>query len=140
MRRIEGRDWWRLPQQVRFLMAGGFNTAVGYAVFATLFSLLGRGIHYLLIALAAHAIAVISAFLVYRILVFRSSEKWQSSFVRFNVSLLAGLAFGMLFLYGLVEYAHWRPLAAQAVVTAASVVLNYLLHRYFSFRRRDGFL
>jgi putative flippase GtrA len=137
MRTSECNAWWKLPQQLRFLAAGAFNTAVGYIVFTALFLVLRKWVHYLLIGLAAHAIAAIGAFLVYRTLVFQSTEKWQPAFVRFNMSQLAGLGFGMAFLYGLVEYAHWNPLAAQAVVTAASVVLNYLLHRHFSFRRRD---
>jgi putative flippase GtrA len=138
MRKSEWHVWWRLPQKLRFLAAGAFNTAVGYALFSTLFLLFGQRIHYLLIGLAAHAIAVVIAFIVYRSLVFRATESWELPFIRFNLSHLTGLAFGMTALYALVEYAGWHPLYAQAVVTLLSVVLNYLLHRYFSFRERDG--
>jgi putative flippase GtrA len=138
MRKNEWQAWWRLPQQLRFLAAGAFNTAVGYALFSTLFLLFGHWIHYLLIGLMAHAIAVVNAFVVYRTLVFRSTEKWQWAFIRFNVSQLVGVAFGMAGLYALVEFVGWSPLLAQAVVTLLSVVLNYLLHRYFSFRQHDG--
>lgn len=138
MRKNEWQAWWRLPQQIRFLAAGAFNTGVGYALFSTLFLLFGQRIHYLLIGLAAHALAVVNAFVVYRTLVFRSTERWQMPFIRFNLSQLVGLAFGMASLYTLVEFFGWSPLFAQAVVTLLSVVLNYLLHRYFSFRKHDG--
>ena len=138
MRKNEWQAWWRLPQQIRFLAAGAFNTGVGYALFSTLFLLFGQWVHYLLIGLAAHAIAVVNAFVVYRTLVFRSTERWHMSFIRFNLSQLVGLAFGMASLYTLVEFFGWSPLFAQAVVTLLSVVLNYLLHRYFSFRKHDG--
>jgi putative flippase GtrA len=129
------RSWWRLPQKLRFLLAGAFNTGVGYVLFSGMFLLFGRWIHYLLIGLAAHFIAVVNAFIVHRLLVFRSTEKWQRSFVRFNLSQLVSLGFGMTALYSLVEFVKWNPLLAQAAVTVVSVVLNYLLHRFFSFRK-----
>src|SRR5258708_519365 len=124
-RKNEWRAWWRLPQQLRFLAAGAFNTPFGYASFRLLFLLFGRWIHYLLIGLTAHAIAVVNAFVVYRTLVFQSTEKWQWAFIRFNVSQLLGVALGMAGLYALVEFVGWSPLLAQAVVTLLSVVLNY---------------
>ena len=39
MMEVERASWWRLPQQVRFVVAGGFNTAVGYLLFSGLFLL-----------------------------------------------------------------------------------------------------
>ena len=128
----------QLPQQVRFVVAGGFNTAVGYLLFTGLYLLLGQWIHYLLIGLAAHMIAVVIAFNVHRNFVFRSTDAWWPAFVRFNLSQLVSLAFGMSALYSLVEFVRWSPLLAQFVVTLVSVVLNYLLHRHFSFRKRVG--
>ena len=132
------RAWWRLPQQVRFVVAGGFNTAAGYLLFSGLYLLLGQWVHYLLIGLAAHMIAVVIAFNVHRKFVFRSTDAWWPAFVRFNLSQLVSLAFGMSALFGLVEFVRWSPLLAQFVVTLVSVVLNYLLHRHFSFRKRVG--
>lgn len=133
---IEVQWWWRLSQQARFVVAGAFNTCVGYVLFSGVFLLFGRWIHYLLIGVLAHLIAVVNAFIVHRTLVFRDTGNWQSAFVRFNLSQLAGLGFGMILLYSLVEFVKLSPLAAQAVVTLVSVVVNYLLHRYFSFRKR----
>jgi putative flippase GtrA len=130
--------WWRLPQQFRFLLAGAFNTGAGYILFSGMFLLFGRWIHYLLIALVAHMLSVVNAFIVHRKLVFRSTEKWQHSFVRFNLSQIVSLGLGMAALYVLVEFAKWGPLRAQALVTIFSVMLNYLLHRFFSFRKRLG--
>ena len=132
--RIEWEAWWRAPQQVRFLIAGGYNTLVGYLIFSALYLLLGRYVHYLVIACVAHVISVASAFVVHRFLVFRCNDDWRRSFLRFNLSQLVALGCGLCGLYGLVNYAHLRPLVAQANVTILSVILSYLLHRYFSFR------
>ena len=126
--------WWRLPQKLRFLVAGGYNTVFGYLLFGAMFLWLGRWVHYLVIAVIAHLIAVINAFIVQRFLVFRATDRWQSSFIRFNLSQVMVLLFGMSALYGLVEYGGFSPLLAQAFVTVFSVSLSYFLHRHFSFR------
>jgi putative flippase GtrA len=81
-------------------------------------------------------IAVVSAFLVHRTLVFGSTERWQASFVRFCLSQLVALGAGIVGLYVLVAFLHLNPLAAQAWIVAASVALTYVLHRFFSFRTR----
>jgi putative flippase GtrA len=132
--KLEWQAWWRLPRQLRFLVVGGYNTIFGYLVFSGLFLVLGRWVHYLVIGCFAHAIAVINAFVAHRCLVFRSLDRWQPSFFRFCLSQLVAFAFGLAGLYGLVEFAHFNPLLAQAVVTVSSVLLTYALHRYFSFR------
>ena len=118
------------------MLAGGYNTLFGYGAFGVLFLMLGKQVHYLLIGLIANVIAVISAFVVHRNFVFRSTEHWRTSFIRFYLSQLIALGFGMVGLYGLVEFARFNPLVAQAVIITLSVALTYVLHRYFSFRIR----
>lgn len=126
--------WWALPRQMRFLIAGGFNTALGYAIFAALYWLLARRIGYLAVAVVAHFIAMTCAFTVHRTLVFASTAPWMPSFARFNLSQLLALCLGLTALYILVELAHLNPLLAQACVLTVSVAVTYLLHSRFSFR------
>lgn len=128
------RAWWRLRQQWRFLLVGAFNTLFGYLLFSGLFLLFGKWLHYLIIGVIAHAIAVCNAFIAYRTLVFPSNDRWHASFVRFNLSQLVGLGFGMSGLYALVEFGHMNPLLAQALITTLLVILSYTLHRFFSFQ------
>ena len=135
--KIKWQAWWRLPRQLRFLLAGGYNTIFGYFVFSGLFLLLGQRIHYLVIGCLAHVIAVVNAFVVHRRLVFRSVDRWQPSFFRFCFSQLVAFVFGITSLFGLVEFGHFSPLLAQALVTVSSVLLTYTLHRYFSFRDQN---
>lgn len=132
--RIDLRQWWRLPLKLRFLLAGAFNTAFGYGVFAVLYLAFGHAVNYLLIGLLSHSIAACVAFLVHRRLVFQSREPWGRSFLRFNLSQLAALGFSLCALYSLVEFAGLNPLAAQPIVVVSTVLLSYVLHRHFSFR------
>jgi putative flippase GtrA len=129
-----GEHWWGLPQTLRFLIVGGYNTAFGYLAFTVFFLTVGQRIHYLIVGLAAHAVAAVNAFVVHRLFVFRSAKGWVAEYLRFNLSQLAALSFGMAALYSLVSFGHLNPLVAQAIVVSASVVLSYALHRFFTFR------
>jgi putative flippase GtrA len=129
--------WWTLRHEVRFLIAGGYNTVFGYLVFTVLIELFGRQMNYLAIGCLAHGISVINAFLVHRRYVFGAAGRWPSSFLRFNISQLASFTFGIAALYLLVSGAGLSPVVAQAMVIGASVMISYLLHRYFSFRVGD---
>ena len=127
---------WRDSQGLRFIVIGAFNTVFGYAVFATLFLIAGRRVNYLLILVAAHFLSVANAFLWHRRVTFRSSSHWPAEFVRFNVSYLGTLAFGLVALRILVGGLGYDPLIAGAFVTVSTVLVSYVLHRRFSFSSR----
>ncbi len=132
---------WQRNQQARFLLVGAFNTAFGYLVFVVLFLLAGSRLHYLLVAVLAHFLAVIAAFLCHRRFVFRAEGPWFMQFIRYNLSVLGVMLAGLLGLYLLVSLARLHPLPAQAVVTCLSVVVSYVAHRHFTFRfshKSDG--
>jgi putative flippase GtrA len=134
--KIDLRAWWELPQQVRFVLAGGYNTLFGYLSFVVLFSMLGHTLHYLLIGLMANVVAVFSAYLVHRFFVFQFQDGWANSFLRFYASQLVSMAFGMCLLYALVQFARAKPVIAQAIVTLASTAVSYVLHRFYTFRHQ----
>ena len=124
---------WRRHERARFLVVGGWNTLFGYGCFVVLYSLLHERLHYLLIGLLAHAIAVVNSFACHRLLVFRSRGPLLNEFFRFNVAHLFVLGFGLVCLWLLVTTFQFNPLVGQAIVTSATVVLSYFAHRRFSF-------
>jgi putative flippase GtrA len=135
---ISVTQWWHLPQKLRFLAAGAYNTAFGYAVFATLYWFLGERLNYLVIGLASYIISVVSAYAIYRLLVFRALDSVPASFFRFNLSQVTALGCGMFGLYLLVQVFHVHPLVAQACVLILSVGVTFVLHSKFSFRNHLG--
>ncbi len=125
---------WQNNREVRFLVVGAWNTLFGYLCFYVLYRLAADHLHYLIIAVLAHVVNVIQAYVMQRKLVFRSQAKIAGEFLRFNASLVATFLFNLLAMYLLVEATALSPLIAQAIVILASLILTYVLHSCVSFR------
>lgn len=124
---------WHANERLRFLAIGGWNTLFGYACFVGLYWLLHDHLHYLVIGVLAHIVAVINAFACHRLLVFRSRGAILAEFVRFNLAQLFVLGCGLLALWLVVTILHLSPLRGQALVTVGTILLSYIAHRRFSF-------
>ena len=85
-----------VSEKFRFLVIGVYNTGFGYLSFLVLVLLLADHLHYLIILLISHFLAVSNAFIGHRWLVFRSTGPLFKEFARFNASYLGLLAFNML--------------------------------------------
>lgn len=121
--------------QSRFLVAGVWNTAFGYLTFTLLYLAFAQSLHYLIIAVVAQAVAVSQAFVFHRRFVFQSAGNWKAEFLRYNLSVTGIFLLGLVGLSVCVEQFGFNPLLAQAVVTGISVVISYLVHREYSFRK-----
>ena len=74
MPNVEWNPWPRLGFTGALPDCRGYNTGFGYVVFSALYLLFGNRVHYLLIGLAAHLVAVVNAFWIHRRFVFRSND------------------------------------------------------------------
>lgn len=131
------RELWQGSEKTRFLIVGAWNTAFGYLAFIVLYLLLYRVLHYLLIMVIAHFIAVCNAFVGHKYVVFRSGENVAGEFFRFNLSYGGTIVFGLIGMPIMVELLHLHPIAAQGILIVITVVLSYVLHKNISFRRRS---
>ena len=127
---LSGRE-----QGLRFLIVGAFNTAFGFLLFALMLHLAGDRVHYLVVLVVAMVIAVLVAFAAYRTFVFRVRGNVLRDLGRFSLVYAGVLAANVIALPLLVEVAGLPILIAQAIVVVGTVVVNFLLHRSFSFRR-----
>jgi putative flippase GtrA len=128
-------------EQVLYLVVGGWNTLVGYAVWATLQFLLGEKINYLVIVVIAWPIAVLNAYLCYRYIVFRSRGPILRELPRFASVYVSTLVATLLVLPIALHLLPFSIYVINGLFTAAVVVVSYLGHKHFSFRggqRRPG--
>ena len=129
-------------QRVAFLIVGGINTVVGFALFVgfdlalgpTVDRLTGEVIGSLIILACAHVLGTLFAFVMHRRFVFRVHGHVMRDLLRFESVYLVALGVNALVLPLLVHVGMERILA-QALITLATTAISYVGHRYFSFRR-----
>jgi putative flippase GtrA len=122
-------------QLVRFGVVGGVGFIVNLAVYTLCVHPLG--IDYRIAAVVAWLVAVINNFVLNRHWTF-DARGGRASFqaVRFLVVSLVALGFSLLLLSLLVEGAGVPKVPAQALAVAASMPLNFLGNKLWSFRAR----
>ncbi|WP_457101026.1 GtrA family protein [Microbacterium sp. P5_E9] len=125
-------------QRIRFLMVGGTNTIVGYAVFAALATWVFADVYlgYLVSLVISYVIAITLAFVLYRRFVFVVKGNVVGDFIRFVSVYIVAILANAAALPLLVEVLRLHPLPAQAIVLIATTVLSFVGHKYFSFRRK----
>ena len=129
------RLYFRYREQVLYLVVGGWNTVFGYAVWALLYFLLRHQLHYLIILVLSWPFAVANAYICYRTIVFRSTANIWRELPRFSLVYVVTLVSALIALPILVNTLPFNLYVIQALYTGVVVVLSYLGHKYFSFRK-----
>jgi len=122
-------------EQILYLVIGGWNTLFGYAIWALLYFLLKDHLHYLIILVLSWPPAVANAYLGYRTVVFRSTGSVWREIPRFSLVYVITLVSALIALPILVRTLSFNLYVIQALYTGVVVVLSYLGHKYFSFRK-----
>ncbi|OBK96466.1 polysaccharide biosynthesis protein GtrA [Mycobacterium asiaticum] len=129
-------------QRVAFLVVGAINTVVGFGIFVACSESVGQLVDHRsgtvagsLVTLGiSHVLSVLFAFVMHRQFVFRVRGHVMRDLARFESVYLTALGINAVALPVLVQLGLHR-IPAQAIILAASTVLSYFGHRYFSFRR-----
>ncbi len=121
-------------RRIRYLFVGGIAATVFYGTFAATWLLLGRWIPYLVIVLFGSVVTALTSYPIYRHLVFGTAAPLIAGFLRFYVVSLWGLGFNLAALPFLVEIVRLNVLISQAIVICAGPLINYQLHRHWTFR------
>lgn len=128
-------NWWfSLNQKIRFLLVGGFNTVFAYGVFALLFAI---GLPYLIALIVQYFITINVSILTMRYYVFKSEGDFWNEYCKAWSVYVFMFLFNSIALSFLVEICHIQELYAQAIYLTVSTILTYLLHKYFSFLRKN---
>jgi dolichol-phosphate mannosyltransferase len=120
-------------QLVRFGLVGGVGFVVNVAVYALFVH--SVGLDYRAASVVAWLVAVINNFVLNRHWTFDASEgRAHFQAMRFLVVSLVAEAFSLLLLTLFVEGAGIAKIPAQALAVAASMPLNFLGNKLWSFR------
>lgn len=123
-------------RRVRFLIVGGLNTVIGFGLFVGFHHVFGNDfLGYMSALVLANALAMIVAFTLHRRFVFEVRGQVLLDLARFVTVNLGMLGTNAVLLPFLVEVVGLPVVPAQVVATVGIVVVSYLGHSLFSFRR-----
>jgi len=123
-------------QRVAFLIVGGFNTLDGFVLFVLFHMLLGNGFaRYMLTLVLAQLLAMSVAFFLHRRFVFRVRGHVLLDALRYGLVNLGTFGLNAVLLPFFVEVVDLAVVPAQILATIVVVVVSYLGHSLFSFRR-----
>lgn len=122
-----------MNELLRYLVAGGVNTLLGYGVFWV-------GLHHLgLSASAANAlgygVALCAAYILNRIYVFSTSSGSGMSIIRFTVAFMVAFAINQGVLAVGISLLNLRAEFSQVIAMAVYTVAFYVANKYYVFRQ-----
>ncbi|GHH64164.1 hypothetical protein GCM10017673_06350 [Streptosporangium violaceochromogenes] len=125
--------------RITYLLAGAMTAAVYYALLGLGLLTVKGGVPYLFLVVVSHLITVVIVYPWYRLVVFRvSGEPWLLGYLRFYAVGAGFLAASLGGLPVMVEFCKIPVMAAQALIIAMSPPLSYLIHRTWTFRKREN--
>jgi len=119
--------------KIRFLLAGGWNTLVGYATFIALYFLFNKYIHYMFLVIFANILSISNAYISYKFFVFRTKGNYLKEYLRFYVVYSFSIAVNIIIMPILVEIFRIHPIMAQGLMVFITMIISYIGHKYFSF-------
>ena len=122
-------------RQVRYLIAGGWNTIFGYVASIFLYYLFRDDLHVVGIAIIGNVIAITMAFLTYKIFVFQTKGEWLAEYLRTYLVYGGTAVIGVALLWMMVDGLTIPFWIAQGLVIATTMIVSYLSHSRFTFRR-----
>lgn len=124
-------------KKIRYLLVGGLNTIIGYTIGVGLYKALGDTLSIVWIGIISNILSITVSFLSYKILVFRTKGMWLSEYIK-SFIVYGGIALiGIFFLWLFVDNMKISIWFAQALVIGVTVIISYISHSRFTFRRRD---
>jgi putative flippase GtrA len=124
----------RHGQKVRYLLAGGLNTAVGLGIYPALyFGLAWLQLHYLVVLGASQVFSIGFAYLTNKFLVFRTKGNYVSETLKFIAFHLAYFLLNLVVLRFLVEHLQIPPVWGQLGFAVLIIITSYLWHSKITF-------
>ena len=125
----------RARRSFRYLVAAGFNTAFGLAIYpALLWTFPWLRIHYMIGLFIAQGVSLCFAYASYKLGVFQTRGGYAREITAFLSFYGVNYAANWIALPALVEVGHIPPIIAQLMFSAVIIVTSYFWHSKVTFR------
>lgn len=119
---------------IRFLIAGAWNTGIGYIVGVLVYKTFEHILPVLIIGLISNVITITLAFLVYKLFVFKAKGNWWRQFYRNILLNLVNAAIGTILLYVILKNTPFNIYIAQALVVIINAFTSLVVHQVYTFK------
>ena len=126
---------WDTSCPLRFLVAGAWNFAFGYGVFAGLYWAFRGKVSDWLILVVATVLGITMSFLTHRFITYRSTGPWLKEYFRFYVVYGVQSVLNILMFWILVTLLKMNAYAVQFFIATSLTLASYWAHKWFSFRK-----
>jgi putative flippase GtrA len=124
----------RTRRPFRYLVAAGFNTAFGLAIYpALLWAFPWLRVHYMVGLLIAQGLSLAFAYSSYKLGVFQTRGRYAREITAFLSFYGVNYAANWIALPALVEFAHIPPIIAQLMFSAVIMASSYFWHSKVTF-------
>ena len=123
--------WFKVPEKLRFLLVGGWNTLFSLLLFSFVLILIDN---YKITLIISHLCSVLNSFLTFKFFVFRSSGMFLFEYIKINLVYLLHFALNFIMLYVSVEMLKMNVIISQIIITCILTIINYFLNKNFTFK------
>jgi len=121
-------------QEIRYLVAGIFNTGFGYAIPLILYHFFANALPAAVISAISAVIAITVAFLLYKICVFKTKGHWVKECLKCYLVYGSVYSLGVGGIWILVDVLEFNYVVTQSIVNTCIIAISYFSHKNFTFR------
>ena len=125
----------KYQKKIRFLIAGGINTAVGLAMYPILYVLLSPfGVGYIKALVLSQIICITFSFVINKYFVFKTKGNVRKEYPKFFAFYGIYFLLNLLCLPVMVEVLKMNPMVAQTLFSIAIIATSYFWHNTITFK------
>ena len=128
------KTWCKIPDKIRFLIIGGVNAGISYAIFALAVYLLGAA-HYQACVILQWSLSSVSSYFNQKFFVFCTRGNYLKEYLKCCSTWAVSYLLNVLILELPVRFAVKNVYLSQLISIFAVSVVTYVLFKYFAFKK-----
>lgn len=123
--------WIKLPQKIRFLFVGGYNTVFSYLLYVVFVYV---GMTAQLALLLSFLISSINSYLTQKFYVFLTRGNYLKEYVKCLVTWMGSYVLNAALLFVLMKFVGLNAYFAEFVVLVLLTIYSFVVLKYFAFK------
>ena len=122
-------------KELRFLIAGAWNTVFGYLIGLFIYHALENLLNIVFVLIIAYVVSVTQSFFVYKFFVFKTSGNWLSEYIKCYYLSAINAIIGIIGVYLLLEKLNIAFWIAQGIMLIMTLIFSYVGLKNYIFNK-----